>query len=206
MPLEYADLSEGLSTRLAHLVASADTALILFYTSLLRGARTLSGDALQRRMQDAPVLLQVTQTMRAPSPSAALAHCRVIRWAAGTGAHAADEDVMVVFKSLPQECPRIGRALERIDENTRAAVWFPTSEIALQAQHEPEPGMPDADATDGQDAMAHESSESEKRDEHKHSQEHPQGHAPGIRRADRADRADRPLPVLIASRYLLAGA
>ncbi|EJT47058.1 hypothetical protein A1Q1_04301 [Trichosporon asahii var. asahii CBS 2479] len=170
----------------------------------------------RRRMQDAPVLLQVTRTMRAPSPSAALAHCRVLRWAAGTGAHAADEDVMVVFKSLPQECPRIGRALERIDENTRAAVWFPTSELELRAQRGPDSGTSDGrerdgqerqDAPDGQDAtvcvVAHESSESDK---HPQEPQDGQGHAPDIRRADRADRADRPLPVLFASRYLLAGA
>ena len=156
------------------------------------------------------MLLQVTRTMRAPSPSAALAHCRVLRWTAGPGAHAANEDVMVVFKSLPQECPRIGRALQRIDENTRAAVWFPTSEIALQAQREPDAGASDGqerdgeerqDASDGRDAMAHKSSETEQ-----DAQEHQQGHHPSDGRcADPADRADRPVPVLFASRYLLAG-
>lgn len=177
-------------------------------------------------MNDAPVLLQVARTLRGPTPSATLAHCKVLRW---TGAaHAAEDNVMVVFKALPQECPRIGRALERIDETTQAAVWFPTSEVVLQAQSDPEfesdmsgvrhegqegqavqegrdgqDGQDRQDVKDGQDvkntAPAHGSQKSDQ-----NAQKSAEGHL-AANPADRPDVGDRPLPVVFASRYLLVG-
>lgn len=190
-----------MSARLARAVSTADTALIVFYTSLLQSGRAPPAQAVEKRVKEAPVQLRVVRLLQSPSPSAVLAECRVLKWAGGTARpHALDDVVTVVFRSLPTDCPRVGRTLDLLDANTRAGVWFPATEVST-------PQCPDiegkgADTEAGRHAKPPASKSAQ------------QGSIPNMpnsgqvtaERADLADREDLPAaprPVLFASRYLL---
>lgn len=121
--------------RLANLVSSANTSLVLFYTSLQRTlyptTRVRSPHACLNHIRAAPIRLQVASTVPGPTHNAVMATCAVLQWPTAPP----PSSVLVVFQALPADCPKLGldpRLLASLPDKTfEVGVLAPWSESSM---------------------------------------------------------------------------